>query len=115
MPFPDMSDAFLDWQSSVKFSLVTKEVDDFEIKETLEEYNFMGLFYPSTPQQIALKPEGQRTWKWWSLITQKKLNLDDIVKDINTTEYRVMSVYNWSQAGFYQYELTEKYTDGQSA
>jgi hypothetical protein len=119
MAFPNMADAFRDWTISTKFAYIEKEVSDFEVKETQLVYNLQGLFQPATPQAIALKPEGQRTWKWWSLITEykekccRKLKLDDIIVDEAGKQYRVMAIYDWHIAGFYACDLTEAYI-GQS-
>ena len=112
MPFPNMQDAFADWTLSTKFAIVEKSVVDFEVKETQLEYNIQGLFYPMKPQEILLKPEGQRTWKWWTLITLKLLKLDDIITDMDGKKYRVMAKYDYSNTGnFYQYELTQAFTN----
>jgi hypothetical protein len=111
MSFPNMLDAFRDWQNNAKFTIVTKDVVDFQTEEVLAEYNFDGLFYPKQAREIALKPEGQRTWRWWSMVTSKDLELDTIVKDVNGKQFRVMASTNYSIAGFYDYDLTEDFVD----
>ena len=111
MPIPDMSEALFDWETSVLFSLVTKTVVDFEVSEAAAiNVTFLGVYYPMKPTQIALKPEGQRTWQWWTMITTKQLSLDDIIVDPNSVDFRVMVKKDYSQSGFYEYELTEKFS-----
>ena len=107
MTLPDVSGALFGWETATTFKLITKTVADHEVDETFVSNKFQGVFQPSSWQQIVIKPEGQRTWRWWSLITQQNLNLDDIVLDSNNVEYRVMMKHDYSQGGYYAYDLTE--------
>jgi hypothetical protein len=109
MSFPNMTEAFHDWETNVRFYKITKTLNDFEVSETSETEIFCGEFYPLSTQEIQFKPEGQRQWKWWALITEKLLVLDDIVRDEAKKEYRVMGTKDWGVAGFYEYELTESF------
>ena len=62
-------------------------------------------------QKIAIKPEGQRTWKWWSGISSVELKLGWKIKldrDRNPEKsYEVMSVSDWSQARVWNYDFAE--------
>ena len=60
-----------------------------------------------TTAGLLVKPEGQRGWRWWTFWTQEKLRLDWELEDSNQVRYRVMSRQDWSQAEYYEYELTE--------
>ena len=108
MSFPDMTDALGDWTEPARFRKVTKTVSDYEVEETVKEEHFDGVLVPLEKQKVQLKPEGQRTWKWYQLITDKRLKLDDIVENQEGTEFRVMAIESWAMAGFYNYDLTEK-------
>jgi hypothetical protein len=109
MTFPNMAEAFSGWETQTQFKKVNKTVSDFEVTETTETEYFTGMFYPMKSQDIIFKPEGQRTWKWWNLLSIKSLALDDIVKDANDKQYRVMGVRDWSMAGYFEYDLTEQF------
>lgn len=63
-----------------------------------------------TPAQLAMKPEGERTWKWsrLHLLPDPKLELDWIVV-IREVKYRVMAVENQAEYGYIAYDLLEDY------
>lgn len=111
MSFPDMSREHADWARTEKFTRVGKVTQDHEISEDLSDVEpFDGIFYQHTAQEISWKPEGQRQWIWWHLITSKELALDDLVlKD--GVKYRVWQKTNWTQAGFWEYEIGESFIE----
>jgi len=108
MSFPKMQQALRGLNSQVQFAILTKSVDDFEVKETqLDVQRLAAVMVPMQTQKILIKPEGQRSWKWWEIYTTKQLNLDWLLQDTQGKKYRIMGVSDWKQAGFYVYELTE--------
>ena len=106
--FPDMSEVLDDFSETVSFAVIGKSVDDFEVveknKDTVE---FDGVLQPMPAQKIAIKSEGQRSWKWWTLWTENLLDLDDVMRDEEGIQYRVMSRSDWRKGGYLQYELTQ--------
>lgn len=106
---PQVNDALWDMVDFLNFSVMGKAVSDHQVVE-LENVTttFLGNLQPQTPQQLLVKPEGQRSWIWWMLWTEQELMLDWIVMDQNLRKFRVMSKYNWQ--GYYQYELRENPT-----
>lgn len=123
-----MSDAFWGLTDQATFMRVVKTVADFEVVETIggevgfggggfgvgpfdssigQKGIFDGILQPVPSQKIQVKPEGQRTWKWWSLWTVLALNLDDIIACSDGRKFRVMSVSDWQAGGYYAYELVE--------
>lgn len=108
MTFPNMNEAFWDWTTATQFQVVQKSVADYEASETpVITTTFDGVLEPIHPRALLVKPEGQRTWNWWSLWTKKSLQPGDIVVDQDNKEYRVMSINNWSNADYQQYELVQ--------
>ena len=94
--------------SQVQFAIIQKTVEDFEVKETnLDVERVTAVMTPTPAKKLLIKPEGQRQWQWWTILTTKKLTLDWLLQDRNGKRYRIMSESDWSQAGFYEYELTE--------
>jgi isopentenyl diphosphate isomerase/L-lactate dehydrogenase-like FMN-dependent dehydrogenase len=110
MGFPSMRDAFSGWTYNNKLRRVTKSITDHETTETVNDIFINALIVPMNPQAIALKPEGQRQWKWNTAITKQEFQLDDILIDEKDVQYRVMSKADYSKYGkFYNYELTEAF------
>lgn len=106
---PNMKDALSGFTRRMQFATVSKTATDYESAETKASVAwFSANVQPITPQRLQMKPEGQRTWKFLDAWTTQLLNVDDIVKDRCQKEYRVLSKQDWSEAGFYQYELTEQ-------
>lgn len=105
---PNVSDAFWDWTTPVILRLVTTEVVDFQAVETSDGVQtFDAVMEPIPPQKLLVKPEGQRTWKWWYLWTTYPLELDQIVADQENKQYRVMTVSDWRNGGHVQYEVVQ--------
>lgn len=108
---PTMFDTVLDYLQPMVFENVLKSQVGFQTQETAVETNFQGVWQPFTAQQLRMKPEGQRAWKWFQLHAHPQLilNPDDIVKFQNQN-YRVMTKQDYSQYGFVEYHLTNDYT-----
>lgn len=105
---PDMSDALWDLTESVQFDVVAKSASDFEAKETLKNrIVFQANLQPTPPQKLLIKPEGQRSWRWWTMWTRAALSNDWILKDAAGRLFRVVSRSDWGRSGFNEYEITE--------
>ncbi len=108
MSFPNVADAFWDWTNGITFKLVTTTVADFEVTETpVQDVSFDGVLEPTPPQKLLVKPEGQRSWKWYTLWTTFNLKDGQIVQDEQNKQYRVMSRGDWRNGGHQQYELVQ--------
>lgn len=110
MSFPNVADVLSEWSAPQQFQIVTKAAVDFELQETQAEgVTFPAILQPLPPQALRIKPEGQRTWKWWTMWTTTSLVLDDVIVDQEGKRYRVMSVQDWVSGGggYKQYDLTE--------
>jgi hypothetical protein len=107
--FPNVAEAFSDWTSAVQMKVVNKEAVDFEVNEqVLKVVAFDAVMQPIPPQRVDRKPEGQRIWKWWEMWADTSLAPDTVVQDQNGLQFRIQSVQDWSQAGYFHYELTEQ-------
>ena len=108
MNFPDMSEVVDSFSETIKFACIGKSIDDFEIVEkTKDVVEFEGVMQPIPARKLAIKPEGQRSWKWWTLWTETLLNLDDVVRDEDGRQYRVMTQSDWRRGGYLQYEIVQ--------
>ncbi len=109
---PDMGSALLGiFYPITAVTLCKAQIDGF-VKEIETSVQTQGVIQPQSPQQVAMKPEGFRAWKWMDLHCLPDLILkpDDIVK-IDGVRYRVMSIYPYSQYGFMHYELGQNYEE----
>lgn len=108
---PDMQDAMRSWFQPMTFTRVQKTVVNFVVIETKTDTGFMGVWQPFTVQQLSMKPEGQREWKWFTVHAQLGLNLtpDEIVI-YQSQQYRVMERLDYTLYGYNEYHLCEDYT-----
>lgn len=109
---PDVSTALKNWMQPMTFGLVTKVVENFQVKETMLNISFQGVWQPFSPKQLLLKPEGQRSWSWFWLHAETGLNLepDQVVTYVNK-QYRVMAKNDYNLYGYVEYHLIEDFTD----
>jgi hypothetical protein len=106
--FPDVSEALWGFTEPTVFRRASREIVDFEAAETLAAPGtFQGALQPLRTQRLLIKPEGERRWKWFQLWTNQELLLGDIIDAYDGKTYKVMSKDDWSQGGFFSYELTE--------
>ena len=97
---PTIQTTIRSFQQSMQFAIVVKTPTDGMIVETSQTpvaLWFEGHVQPLHPKSVAVKPEGQRKFKWWELFTDlNNLELDSIIKDIRGKTYRVMSSHDLS-------------------
>jgi len=97
------------WTAPVQLRVVVKTPADFEVfEDPIDIINFEAVMQPMPPQKVDRKPEGIRTWKWWEAWTVQKLERDTVVQDMDGLQFRVQSVQDWSQEGYFHYDMTEQ-------
>lgn len=108
---PDVSGALMDWLQPMTFTLVTKSALNFQAVETGEPFSFQGVWQPFKPEDLQLRPEGQRSWRlfWCHSMTALPLVNDDVVI-YQGKQYRVMSNNDCGLYGFFEYMLCEDWT-----
>lgn len=103
-----MTEALWDLMEPLQFDVVAKSAKDFEAKETSRSrIVIQGHMQPTPPQKLLIKPEGQRSWRWWTLWTKNDLGLDWVLADAAGRLFRIISRSDWGRAGFREYELAE--------
>lgn len=109
MTFPNVSAVFAGWTSPVQMKVISKTAQDFELnEETLAVVEYEAVMQPMPPQKVDRKPEGERIWKWWESWSVTRLQPDTVVQDQDGVQFKVQSVQDWGQGGFFHYELTEQ-------
>lgn len=109
---PDMSQGVQMFFQNIIIDLVYKQNDEGFLDETLNQIKTQGVRYSQTPRQLAMKPEGERKWKWsiLYLLPDPKLKVDDKIK-IHGIKYRVMTAMENQEYGVMSYELIEDYNE----
>ncbi len=107
---PNVSDALLDWFQTMTFTTIVKSVVNFQLVEVQTAVTAQAVRQPMKPQLVAMKPEGQRSWRWETLHALPGLVLapDDIVV-FNSVSYRVMEKLDWKEYGYVEYHLVQDY------
>ena len=109
---PDVSGAMKNWFQKMTFIRIVKSIVNFRVKEVETEIVFQGVMQPFTKQQLQMKPEGQRSWKWYSLHAETELVLDNDEKVLYLgDDYRVMNKGDYRQYGYVDYELVKDYQE----
>lgn len=107
---PNMSGALRGWMQPLEFWYVGKKQKDFKTTEVKIRKKTWGVRTPLTGQQLFLKPEGERAWKWEAIycLPNLKLNIDDIIV-FGTTRYRVMQKNDYGEYGYLEYHIIQDY------
>lgn len=107
---PQMGRAFAGWQQNITMTRRADVVVDGLVTHQENSFTFKGVLQPLHPKQIALKPEGQRAWKWYQLhcFSASVLNVNDQVTYLGGL-YKVMGEYDYSLNGFIEYHLVKDY------
>ena len=108
---PKMNPAIGPWAQCFAFDCVCKALENFQVVERKRHVQFRGVVAPLSARQLEIKGEGQRAWRWLEVHTTNDLALkpdDEVV--FKCVRYRVMAVHDWSDYGYYRYELAETFT-----
>jgi hypothetical protein len=103
-----MTAAFGAWSQNFTFECITKQLENFQTVERKRAINFRGVIAPLKVRQLEIKPEGQRAWRWLEVHAKTCLALkidDEII--YKCVRYRVMAVHDWSDYGYFRYEIAE--------
>lgn len=114
---PDVSGALLNWFQPLIFVRVTTAVVRFSAKKTLDRIESQGVIQPFTSRQLAMKPEGERAWSWFTMHTLPGIDLvpgdEFVVPNLvdGDKPYRVMGQKEWKQYGYVEFEVVQNYTE----
>jgi hypothetical protein len=108
---PKLNTAIGAWSQCLKFDCIHKSIENFQVIERHRAVNFKGVIAPLSPRQLEIKPEGQRAWRWFEVHATADLEIkpdDEVVH--KCVRYRVMAVHDWSDYGYFRYEIAEAFT-----
>lgn len=107
---PNMRDGLRGFGRRISVQVIKQQVVDREAKQThIDLMRASIVITPMPARKIAVKPEGQRHWKWWSGISSVKLELGWFLKPDRDGKklYEVMEDEDWGQARIYAYGFAE--------
>jgi len=109
---PNLSNSICNWFQLIVMEQLVKTIVNFQVVETTTPLMFQGIVQTFTPRQLMMKPEGQRAWKWKSVICWPSVILkpDDVLL-YEGLQYRVMATFDWKQMGFIEYHIQSDYVD----
>lgn len=107
---PNMSETIKSWFQTLTFKKIIKSVVNFQAVETTTTVITKGVRQPFTAQQLKVKPEGQRAWRWETLhcLADVVLNPDEIV-EFNSIRYRVIEKKDYTEYGYIEYEIVQDF------
>lgn len=108
---PNMSGALQGWFQLMTFKVIAKSIEGFLLTETPTTTSFRGVWQPFTAEQLKMVPDGQRSWKYFTVHaeTSLKLNTDDVVI-YQGTQYRTLQKLDYTEYGYLEYHLVQDYT-----
>lgn len=108
---PNMASALEGWMQPMVFGTVTKTMINSVVREVMTTIEFQGVMQPFSFEQLAIKPEGERSWKWYMLHAQIGLQLEtDSVVNYQDVQYRVMEKGDYKEYGYVEYHLIQDFT-----
>jgi hypothetical protein len=109
-PMPTMRSTIMGWFRPITLVVIRKQTVDFETKETEVALETRGTVQPFSATQLAIKPEGERAWKWKMIHATPDLVLSaGEVINYRGTKLRIMRQFPYDENGFVQYEAIEDY------
>ncbi len=107
---PKVESALFGWMQIMTFNLICKKNIDGYTQEVKSIIKTRAVRQPMTPQQLSLKPAGQRSWKWETLhaLPDLQLQLDDQVTYLDKT-FRVMEKSEYPEYGYIEYHLGQDF------
>ena len=109
---PQVSDALNGWENRITLVVRKQTVNEYgRVTTDPQPVTFKGVIQPLNPQQIMLKPEGQRAWQWLQIHAVSgtlNLNVNDQIV-FNNVVYKVMNVSNFDLNGYIEYHAVNDY------
>lgn len=109
-PMPTMRSTLLGWFRPLGLNKVVKSVENFRTVEVEVPLPASGLWQPFSMEQLSIRPEGERSWRWFMVHTTIDVVLltDDIITRAGVP-YRVMDKGDYTDNGFVEYHIVNAY------
>lgn len=109
---PDASVAVMTLLQPVNVMTVTQQLINGYYKPISQTFYTQASIQP-LPQELAIKMEGERNWRWSLIHILPNVVLDN--NDLITlfgVQYKVMKKENWAQYGYVDYYVVEGFQNG---
>ena len=108
---PNMANTLSGWEVPLVLIKITQNVVEGELVTSQQTFNFMGVWQPFSMQQLALLPEGQRSWShYWLHVKSGELDLQTADKFIfENHHYKVIELKDYHLNGFIEYHVVLDY------
>jgi hypothetical protein len=108
---PSMRDTITGWSEQLTMVRLLKKIVDRENVNEEREFTCMGMLQPFSAREVAIKPEGQRRWRWYRLHVSAAVDLEPGEEFImQGFKYKIMSDLPYHRNGYYEYELVQTFT-----
>lgn len=109
---PSMRRTITGWFRPLVLGRIIETIKDLQVVQKVTQVKTYGTIQPFSAQQLKLKPEGERSWKWWMLhvLPETQIKLGEYFW-YQGSKYRTMSDRNYSEYGYVEYELVQDYND----
>lgn len=112
---PQMKAAFSGWQSNITVQHITQEIENGFVKQNERCVCLKGTWQPLSPEEIALKPDGQRSWEWIDLHIEgnKILFATNDLVIYRGIKYKIMAVKDYTLNNYSEYHLVLDYQESE--
>ena len=112
---PQMGHVLDGWEVPLTLVKIIQDVSDGELVYSEIRYNFMGVWQPLRDEQLALLPEGQRSWSHYLIHCKSgELNLETGDKIIFRNKmFKVLEKKDYTLNGYVEYHIIADYTSEQ--
>ena len=111
---PQLTRAFAGWKQKITLAVRRESVVDGLLVTKDDRIEFRGMIQPLSLRQLALKPEGQRSFTWLQIhALASSLNLRPSDRILyNGKFYKVMAQNDYSLNGYIEYHAVYDYQEG---
>lgn len=110
---PQMDSTLIGWEVPIELIKITQDVIEGDLVTSEQTFKFLGVWQPFSMQQLALLPEGQRSWShYWLHLKSGILDLKTADKFIfENHRYKVIELKDYHLNGFIEYHVILDYED----
>lgn len=109
---PQMDAAMSEWRQQIILVVITQVNNEGDITDNRRTINFDGVVQPLQPEEIKLKPEGQRHWEWLQIHSYAgdlNLSTNDRV-EYKGMPFKIMATKDYSEYNYIEYHLVRDTT-----
>ena len=107
---PNMANTLSGWEAPLSLIKVTQSIIDGDAVFNEQITNFMGVIQPLRSEDLAMKPEGQRSWKYYWIHTNSNLPFQTADKIIfKDKRYKITDIKDYGLNGFRELEVILDY------